>query len=297
MKKIISRAILKIKKSLKNPKKIKRIIFFSVLLGVGLWIFWGIPLPTNLSSEEFPVSTKLFDRNGNLIYEIYTEKRRTPIKLSDLPPYIREATIAIEDKDFYKHRGFSPTGIVRAAFNIIVFRKLQGGSTITQQVVKNVLLTNEKKISRKLKEWVLSLKLEKVMTKEQILSVYLNEIPYGGTIYGVEEASEAFFNKKASEVSLAQAAYLAAIPKAPTFYSPYGQNKAKLDERKNLVLQKMLENKFVTEEEYGTAKKEMVEKLSGFSSLNKILKNLPRVRYKILAARIHPHYKPTPYQT
>ena len=127
MKKFIAGVILKIKKVLKNQKRIKKIIFFSVLLGVGLWIFWGIPLPTNLSSEEFPVSTKLFDRNGNLIYEIYTEKRRTPIKLSDLPPYVREATISIEDKDFYKHYGFSYSGIIRAAYNVVFKGKLQGG--------------------------------------------------------------------------------------------------------------------------------------------------------------------------
>jgi membrane peptidoglycan carboxypeptidase len=123
----------------------------------------------------------------------------------------------------------------------------QGGSTITQQVIKNSLLTSDKKISRKLKEWVLSIRLEKIITKDEILTIYLNESPYGGSIYGIEEASKTFFGKNASGVTLAEAAYLAAIPNAPTYFSPYGKNKDKLDQRKNFVLQKMLDNGFIKE--------------------------------------------------
>src|SRR3989304_4328282 len=138
--KILSKLWFKLKSALKNEHSRKKIIFFSVLLDLSPWLFWGIPLPTNLSSDEYPVSTKLFDRKVKLIYEIYSEQRRAPIKLEELPEYVKEATIAIEDKDFYKHYGFSITGILRAAYNITVTQKLQGGSTLTQQLVKNVLL-------------------------------------------------------------------------------------------------------------------------------------------------------------
>ena len=172
---------------------------------------------------------------------------------------IKDATVAIEDTGFYTHGGIQIKAIIRAVWaNLTGSSFNQGGSTITQQVIKNSLLTSEKAISRKMKEWVLAVRLEKVMSKDEILSIYLNENPYGGSIYGVEEATQTFFGKKASEVTLAEAAYLGALPNAPTFYSPYGNNKNKLDERKNLVLQKMLENKFITETEYEKAKKEVV---------------------------------------
>ena len=256
MKKFISRAILKIKKSLKNPKKIKRIIFFSVLLGVGLWIFWGIPLPTNLSSEEFPVSTKLFDRNGNLIYEIYTEKRRTPIKLSDLPPYIREATISIEDKDFYKHYGFSYSGIIRAAYNVVFKGKLQGGSTLTQQLVKNSLLSPERTVRRKIREFTLTLFVEAIYSKDTILELYLNQIPYGSTAYGIEAASELYFGKAAKDLTLAEAALLAGLPQSPTRYSPFGANPDNARGRQETVLRRMVEDNYITQEQADKAKEE-----------------------------------------
>ena len=149
--------------------------------------------------------------------------------------------------------------IVRAVFvNLTSGSKVQGGSTITQQVIKNSILTQEKSYTRKIKEWILAIKLERAMGKEEILSLYLNESPYGGTVYGVEEASQRFFNKSAKDVTLAESAYLAALPQAPTFYSPYGQNKEKLDERKNVVLNRMVELNFITAEEAEKAKKEQV---------------------------------------
>lgn len=137
----VKNLVLKIKKYLGEEKSRKKVIFFSVIGSISLWLFWGIPLPTNLSSEKYPVSTKIFDRNGGLIYEIYTDKKRTPIKLEDIPEHVKLAHISIEDKDFYKHYGFSPIGITRAAMNIVFKQKLQGGSTLTQQLVKNALLT------------------------------------------------------------------------------------------------------------------------------------------------------------
>src|SRR3989344_5313978 len=143
--------------SLKTKYGRKRAIFFSVLIITGAYLFWGIPLPTKLSSPDIPVSTKLFDRNGKLIYEIFSDRRRSPVKLGELPESIKNATIAIEDKDFYKHRGFSFTGITRAAYKIAFERKLEGGSTITQQLVKNSLLTQERTIRRKAREFFLTI--------------------------------------------------------------------------------------------------------------------------------------------
>lgn len=248
----------------KNPKQIFIIIsaLFFVFCGfVALWIStFQMPDLQSFDTRIVTQSTKIYDRTGKvLLYDIHQGTKRTIVPFENISKDIKNATVAIEDNEFYQHGGIKITAIIRSVFaNIFSGSFSQGGSTITQQVIKNSLLTTEKSISRKLKEWVLSVELEKVMSKDQILSIYLNGNPYGGTIYGVEEASETFFGKKASDVTLAEAAYLAAIPKAPTYYSPYGQNKAKLDERQKLVLSKMLENKFITQEEYDTAIKEVV---------------------------------------
>jgi penicillin-binding protein 1C len=233
----------------RNIKLIKKIAFFSVLFGTLLWLFWGIPLPTSLSSEKFPVSTKLFDRNGKLIYEIYTDKRRTPIKLDDLPSQVKDATISIEDKDFYKHAGFSYTGIIRAVYNIAFKKKLQGGSTLTQQLVKNALLTQERTIKRKVREVVLTIVAEGIYSKDQILEMYLNQIPYGSTAYGIESASELYFNKAAKDLTLAEATLLAGLPQSPTRYSPFGAHPEYAKERQKTVLNSMVENKYITQEE------------------------------------------------
>ena len=180
----------------------KKIFFWTIFITFSGWLFWGVPLPTQLSSsEKFPVSTKLFDRNGKLIYEIFTDKRRTPIKLDGLPEYVKTATIAIEDKDFYKHYGFSPTGMARAVYKIVAERKLQGGSTLTQQLVKNALLTPERTIRRKLREFLLTVFVEGIYSKSQILEMYLNQIPYGGTAYGIEAAAELYFSKSAKDLT------------------------------------------------------------------------------------------------
>lgn len=227
----------------------KKIIFFSTLLAIFLWLFWGIPFPTKLSSPSLPVSTKLFDRKGQLIYEIYTNKRRTPVKLEELPVYIKNATIAIEDKEFFKHYGFSATGIVRSVYNIIFKRKLQGGSTITQQLVKNSLLTQERTIRRKVREFALTLVVETIYSKNQILEMYLNQIPYGSTAYGIESASELYFNKAAKDLSLAEAAVLAGLPQSPTRYSPFGAHPEYAKERQKTVLKQMVENKFISQAE------------------------------------------------
>lgn len=226
-----------------------------------IWIStFKVPTTESIRERRVSESTKIYDRTGKiLLYDTGGNVRRSVVPIENISRHIKNATIAIEDKEFYSHHGVKPTAFIRATLvNILSLNFSQGGSTITQQVVKNSLLTSEKLISRKLKEWVLAIKFEQVATKDEILSMYLNEIPYGGVIYGVEEASQAFFGKKSSDVTLAEAAYLAALPKAPTFYSPYGKNKDKLEERKNLVLREMLKSNFITQEEYDSAIKEKI---------------------------------------
>ncbi len=233
------------------------IIFASIFT---LWIS-TFQLPTLDSFRERAVSqsTKIYDRTGKvLLYDIYQNVRRTVVPFEQISQYVKDATIAIEDKDFYSHSGVKPSSFMRALFaNIQTGQFSQGGSTITQQVVKNSLLTREKSITRKVKEWVLAIKLEKILSKDEILGMYLNEIPYGGSIYGIEEASDTFFEKKAIDLTIAESAYLASLPKAPTFYSPY-KNRKRLDERKDLVLKEMLAGKYITQKEYDDAKKEVV---------------------------------------
>lgn len=176
-----------------------------------------------------------------------------------MSPYIRQATIAIEDSHFYEHNGFRPTSFVRAMLvNLTTGGFTQGGSTIDQQVVKNALLTQDKTIPRKLKEIILALKLDHEVPKDTILQIYLNESPYGGTVYGVEEASRTYFNKHASDLTLTEAAYLAALPQAPTYYSPFGKHVDQLEKRKNLVLEKMYELGYINKTERDAAQSEKV---------------------------------------
>ncbi len=246
----------KVKRSFRNIKSRKKIIFISIVLASFIWLFWGIPLPTNLSSEQYPVSTKLFDRNGKLIYEIYTEKKRTPIKLEEVPEHVKKATLSIEDKDFYEHYGFSPIGIARAAINIVFKQKLQGGSTLTQQLVKNVLLTPQRTVRRKIREFLLSMVVEALYSKDQIFEMYFNQIPYGGTAYGVEAAADLYFSKSVKDLSLAEGALLAGITQAPTRYSPFGAHPELAKGRQETVLGRMVEDGHITQEEADKAKEE-----------------------------------------
>ena len=235
---------------------------FILLLGFGIFWVSSLRLPDFHSFEERKVanSTKIYDRTGEiLLYDIHQDIRRTYITFDRMSPNIKNATVAIEDSEFYNHGGIRLTSIVRAVLsNILGTGRTQGGSTITQQLVKNTLLTQKKTYTRKIKEWVLAIKIDRSMSKDKILEYYLNEAPYGGNVYGIEEASKTYFGKKAVDLTLIEAAYLAAIPQSPTTLSPYGKNKDKLEERKNLVLDRMLELKFITEKEYNTAKQERV---------------------------------------
>jgi len=214
----------------------------------------------SFTERKIESSTKIYDRTGKiLLYDVHQNIKRTVISYEDMGINIKNATVAIEDSEFYKHKGIRISSIIRGTvWAKLTGKKVQGGSTITQQLIKNTLLTPEVSIKRKIKEWILAVKLEKTISKEEILALYLNEAPYGGNIYGIEEASKIFFGKEPKELTLAESAYLAAIPNAPTLYSPYGKNKDKLENRKNLVLKRMLDVKFITEEEYNKAKEEKV---------------------------------------
>jgi 1A family penicillin-binding protein len=234
---------------------------------LAMWIgTFKMPNLEAFDSRKIEQSTKIYDRTGKiLLYDVHQDIRRSVIPFEEMSRHIKNATVAIEDAEFYEHLGIKPTAILRAVIsNLFIALHLsdgytQGGSTITQQVVKNALLTKERTLTRKIKEWVLAIRLERELPKEKILEIYLNEIPYGGSIYGVEEASQSFFAKSASELTLAQAAYLAALPQAPTYYSPYGNHLEALEARKNLVLDRMRENDFISEEEYEAALAETVE--------------------------------------
>lgn len=239
----------KIKAHLSSRYNRKRIIFFSVLISFSLWLFWGIPLPTKLSSPDIPVSTKLLDRNGKLIYEIYAGTRRSPVNIDELPDYIKNATIAIEDKDFYKHSGFSFTGIARSVYKIVTRGKVEGGSTLTQQLVKNALLSPERTIRRKIREFFLTMIVEGIYSKNQILGMYLNQIPYGSTAYGIESASELYFGKAAKDLTLSEATLIAGLPQSPTRYSPFGAHPELAKERQKEVLTQMVKNGYISQEE------------------------------------------------
>ncbi|OGG00957.1 hypothetical protein A2153_02570 [Candidatus Gottesmanbacteria bacterium RBG_16_38_7b] len=227
------------------------IIYFYII------ILKDLPLPSRLKTIEVPQTTKIMDRQGVLLYEIYAEQNRTLVKLAELPAYVGEAIVAIEDKDFYKHKGINPIGgIMRAVKETILKKKLQGGSTITQQLVKNALLTSERTVSRKIKEMILATWSEIIYSKDQILEMYLNQVPYGGTAWGIEAAAETYFGKSARDLTLAEATYLAGLPAAPTTYSPYGSHPENARNRQIAVLLRMVEDGYLTIAEKEKAIKE-----------------------------------------
>ncbi|HKC04743.1 MAG TPA: transglycosylase domain-containing protein [Patescibacteria group bacterium] len=256
MRGFFSRAGLLIKDQFTTLHNIKRLIFVVFIVGSSFYLFWGIPLPTRLNASNLPVSTKIFDRNEKLVYEIFVDKRRTPVKLSEVPAGIKNATISIEDKDFYKHQGFSYTGIIRAIYNTIFKGSLQGGSTITQQLVKNGLLSQERTIRRKAQEIILTVIVEGIYTKDQILEMYLNTISYGGTAYGIEAASETYFGKPVTNLDLAEAALIVGLPQRPSTYSPFGAHPELAKSRQQEVLKQMVANKYISQEEADNANKE-----------------------------------------
>ncbi len=245
-----------------------RTIIFSVvgvgLLFSGVGLLWAatlkLPDISSIETRKVEQSIKIYDRTGTvMLYNLNSSTDRTIVPLDQISTNIQNATISIEDPNFYQHHGIEFVAIARAILaDVTSMSASQGGSTLTQQVIKNTVLTNQKTFTRKIEEWILSLKLERLYTKAQILELYLNQAPYGGNMYGVESAAETFFGVHANEVTLPEAAYLAAVLPAPTYYSPYGAHKKDLDARKNLVLDKMFEHGYITASERDEAKATVV---------------------------------------
>jgi 1A family penicillin-binding protein len=247
-----------------NIKTIITLIITVFTLGIitiaGVFIYFtkDLPDPSKISERKIIQSTKIYDRTGEiLLYDIHGEEKRTVIPFEEIPQNLKDATIVIEDENFYKHSGFDIKGIIRAFITDIKRGEIhQGGSTISQQFIKGAILSPEKTITRKIKELILAMEMERKYSKDEILNFYLNQIPYGSNAYGVEAAAITFFNKRASELTLNESALIAALPQAPTYYSPYGNNKTVLIERKNYILERMLEKGYITDEEFSGAKEE-----------------------------------------
>lgn len=265
VKKFLKNTIKHLKKGVRfikmqvNRLSYKKWLFVIVGFGIvlaGILVVWisllKLPDFKSFTERKLQSSTKIYDRTGEIIlFDIHQDIKRTIIPYEDMSTNLKNATVAIEDSTFYQHSGIRIPSIIRATIVAkLTGKRVSGGSTITQQLIKNTLLTSKRTLSRKIKEWILAVKLEKVLSKEEILTMYLNEAPYGGNIYGVAEASRAFFGKEPRDITLAESAYLAAIPNGPTYYSPYRKNKDKLDERKNLVLMRMFDLGFITEADY-----------------------------------------------
>ncbi len=231
-----------------------KVIFFG-LLGLTLfvvlvfvWFGRDLPDPTKVQRKS-GYSSEILDRTGKVIlYDVFTDQDRKFILLSDIPDYLRKATISIEDKEFYTHHGFDPMAFLRILKNVVVSQRLIGGSTLTQQLVKMILLTNERSVSRKVREFMLALRIEKTFTKDEILQMYLNEAPYGGTAVGVSAASRIYFGKEPKELTLTECVLLAGLPQSPSRYSPYsGSNKKAYLPRAKEVSRRMKEDGYITE--------------------------------------------------
>ncbi len=260
---------IKTKENKKKVKLIKKLIILAFVLlafafiAVSIYVIIisrNLPNPNQLINREVAQTTKIYDRSGKtVLYEISGDEKRTLVQLKNVPNYVKEATIAIEDKNFYQHGAFSVWAMFRTAITDVLFHRSAGGSTLTQQFVKNAILTSRKTISRKIKELVIAYRLEKKFSKDEILQMYLNEIPYGSNAYGVEAASQKYFGKDVKDISLAESAVLAAMIQTPSRYSPYGPNKELLLGRKNYVLNLMAEQGYITKEKRDAAKKEKIK--------------------------------------
>ncbi|MFA6099149.1 MAG: PBP1A family penicillin-binding protein [Patescibacteria group bacterium] len=244
------------------------VVFFLVIvigmIGLFTWVSRDLPDPNKIIDRTVAESTKIYANDGKtILYEIHGPEKRTIIQLENIPAYMKDATIAVEDKDFFKHGGFDIPAIGMAlcheAFgNLGGLCPPRGGSTITQQFVKNAILTSEHSYTRKIKEIILSYQLEKKFSKDQILQLYLNEIPYGSTAYGVEAASQTFLGKSAKDLTLSESAFLAALPQLPTYYSPFGTHTDELSNRLHLILDLMVTQGYITRDQADEAKKDNI---------------------------------------
>lgn len=227
------------------------ILIFFILFAI---VAQSLPKPGEVVRRE-GFNSKIYDRNGKVLYDLYADERREPVKIAQVPKHLQQATIAIEDKDFYKHGGFDPLTPFRIVYNVVFRRRLIGGSTLTQQLVKNVLLTNERSVTRKFKEFVLAIQIERNFSKEQILEMYLNESPYGGPAYGIGAAAQLYFSKDVSQLNLVESVILAGLPQRPSAYSPYTGKKDTdgtplWKVRATGVLNQMLSQKYIDKETY-----------------------------------------------
>src|SRR3989338_8665407 len=202
------------------------LVLFVFLIVMYAWLSKDLPDPNKLTEREVAQSTRIYDRTGeHLLYEIHGEQKRTIIRLEEVPDFAIQATLALEDQRFYEHRGFNLWGIFRGVvIRALTGKSLQGGSTLTQQLVKNAIVGDTRTVTRKLKELVLAYRIERKYSKDEILQMYFNEIPYGSTAYGIEAAATYYFAKSSKDLTLAEAAVLAALPQAPSYYSPLGSH-------------------------------------------------------------------------
>lgn len=234
-------------------------VLFGIAVFFGLFAYFSrdLPQPGQVVRRE-GFSTVLTDRNDEVLYDLSGDERRVPVEIAVMPEQLKQAVVAIEDKDFYKHRGFDFLTVVRIPYNLVVRQRVVGGSTLTQQLVKNVLLTSERTVTRKFKEFVLALQIERKFTKDEILEMYLNEAPFGGTAWGVGAAAELYFNKNVQDLTLLESAFLAGLPQRPSAYSPFigrtdvdGQPLWKI--RTRSVLNAMLRDGYITDLTYEQA--------------------------------------------
>ena len=230
----------------------------ALVLIVLIYYAYQVPDASIFDVRIVSESTKIYDRTGEtILYDVHGEEKRTIIAWEKIPQTIKHATLAAEDSDFYSHGGVDFKGILRALYqDVRNLNASQGGSTITQQLVKKAVVGEQKTIARKIKEAILAIQIERAYSKDQIFWMYLNQIPYGSNAYGIEAASQTFFGKHAMELTIAEAATLAGIPKAPSYYSPYGTHEEQLRGRATYILKRMRDLGYITETEYQTALKE-----------------------------------------
>lgn len=237
--------------------------FLTAIIGVvGIFAYFAkdLPDPNKVNKRVVAESTKIYDRTGeHVLYEIHGEEKRTLISFEEMPQSVRWATIASEDQDFYSHYGIKFSSIARAVIKDVLNRGAsQGGSTITQQFVKNSILTSEKTLTRKIKEVILSIEIEQKFSKDEILRMYLNEIPYGSNAYGIEAAAQTFFDKNAKDLTYDEAALIAVLPRATSFFSPFGSHTDRLKINQEGVLDKMANLGYISKEDAQRYKEEDV---------------------------------------
>jgi len=225
---------------------------FFVFFFLFLFIYYAkdFPRPEKFNERQLAQSTKIYDRSGEvLLYEIYGEEKRTKVPLEIMPKHLQQAVLAAEDANFYSHFGIDLKGIARSILiNFKIMKPVYGGSTIPQQLIRSTFLSSKKTVERKTREIVLAIELDRRYPKDQILEWYLNQVPFGQNTYGVEAASQTYFKKSVSEISVAEAAILAALIQAPSRLSPYGENKDNLLNRKNYILARMVKKGYLSEE-------------------------------------------------